>query len=335
MKKSIKRYLSYMLGIVLACGLGLTYAYAVGANDSNAFLTSSEWNAKVTQLETTLDSINDQIDDSNMDFVMSGPRLQQSFMEGLENSGSLATALTGEFKTNHIYAKSNSDGSVNYGNLYTIVDLQDGRQALRPIGIESGTNGSITWGRYALKTTTPNKYIVISSIRAENNNDLYFVERYEVGDGVYNYANSETLTVELNSNEWKTTRGTAISSCTRTAFGGLLLSANVFTPDTYDPFDGNSSYKDNAMYMTIETSGNTLKYTFEFSSDISLGYVARGNLNSFPWPLNINGKLLATQGDHLIPRTKSYDFVAKVWSPIKNCYCLKNLADGEIPILNE
>ena len=49
MKKNIKRYLSYVLGVILAMGLGLSYAYAVGANDSNAFVTTTEWETKVAQ----------------------------------------------------------------------------------------------------------------------------------------------------------------------------------------------------------------------------------------------------------------------------------------------
>ena len=50
MGKNMKKVLSYALGAILALGVGLSYAYAVGANDSNAFVTKTEWNAKVAQI---------------------------------------------------------------------------------------------------------------------------------------------------------------------------------------------------------------------------------------------------------------------------------------------
>ena len=74
--KQVKKTLSYLLAIVLALGIGLTYAYAVGANDSNAFVTTTEWEAKFAQLETSLDNVLKTVNDTNMDYVLNGPTLQ-------------------------------------------------------------------------------------------------------------------------------------------------------------------------------------------------------------------------------------------------------------------
>ena len=87
MKKNFKKCLSYVLGVVLAMGLGLSYAYAVGANDSNAFVTTTEWEQRVAQIEASLDNVNKTINDTSMDFMMNGPRLRSGLMEGFENIG--------------------------------------------------------------------------------------------------------------------------------------------------------------------------------------------------------------------------------------------------------
>ena len=87
MGKNMKKVLSYALGIILAMGIGLTYAYAVGANDSNAFVTKTEWDQKAAQIESHIDNIVKTVSDNNMDFVMNGARLQVNLIDGFENIG--------------------------------------------------------------------------------------------------------------------------------------------------------------------------------------------------------------------------------------------------------
>ena len=48
-------------------------------------------------------------------------------------------------------------------------------------------------------------------------------------------------------------------------------------------------------------------------------------------PLDLDGRKYGSLGDYLTTAVP----VSKVWSPQKNCICLKNYLNGEIPILNE
>ena len=124
MGKNMKKLLSYTLGIILAMGLGLSYAYAVGANDSNAFVTNTEWEAKVTQIETSIDNVKKTISDTNMDFVMNGPRLQTSVVDGTWNCGSVQSTDNAGFGSMPWHNTTVTD----LGNLYSRFN------DLRPIG---------------------------------------------------------------------------------------------------------------------------------------------------------------------------------------------------------
>ncbi len=148
MNKNLKRIISYALGIILAMGIGLTYAYAVGANDSNAFVTKTEWNAKVAQLEATLDNITKTINDTNMDFVMNGPRLQASLVEGFENSGGVDTNLSQPF----VYsANSTWNHQYNYFQRISNICLQDTWNGRQGIAVYTVYGGDLNGSEYQAK----------------------------------------------------------------------------------------------------------------------------------------------------------------------------------------
>ena len=56
MHKNIKKVLSYIVAIVLALGIGVTYAYAVGGNDTNNLMTKTEWQQKIDQIRASIDN---------------------------------------------------------------------------------------------------------------------------------------------------------------------------------------------------------------------------------------------------------------------------------------
>ena len=269
---------------------------------------------------------------------MSGPRLQSNLIEGMGNCGGLVyqpDTLLGGFGFYYENA-ANDTNSIAWSNDYTLQDLQDGRQAFRRLPYENVVAGLNTYFpiRYALKTTTSGKYVLLS-IGQYSGKEVATIERCAVGDGVYDYSNAETLVVELPKANWKSFSGNEISSYERTPQIDILPQYNIYTPQSFKSLqDKGESSSAGKAYMTVSSSSSTITYTFEFASDIKMMFV-QPSADTIPWLLDMKNKQVGSIGDFLKTRTKSYDFISKVYSPMKGCYCLKNFADGEIPILNE
>ena len=337
MNKNMKKVLSYALGIILAMGIGLTYAYAVGANDSNAFVTKTEWQNKIAQLETKLDNVAKTIDDTNMDFVLSGSRLQVSIMDGLENCAGTTRNSNGHYSPSSYHASS----LANLANIYPkwnelyLIDQWDGRQRVYknewPTGDTSYEIESPNC-RFALATTTPGYYIIVT-VYYTSGITFHYVKLDK-----YPYTTSipaMNLVVKLHESEW----GNRVINSGIGAYGrssNALLAGQVYT-NTYINWTSGSAdgYSTSGAYITRTKEGEYWSTTFEFPANTwamkSIG------VDTFPFhPVDMTTRKFGTIYDSVVLNpTGSNGQVAKVYSPTKGCLALKSYINGEIPILNE
>ena len=342
MKKNFKKYLSYVLGIVLAMGLGLSYAYAVGANDSNAFVTTTEWQAKVAQLESSLDNVNKTIGDTNMDFVVNGPRLQTNMVDGAQSCVSLTNADGGYLYPyrSHETTVTATNNVYDYYCDYFLPDLWNGRQNISKVYWATSDTSSTTQNlkyRYALATTTPGWYIVVSVFGGSS----WFWHYVKVGKyPIESSVTAKTFEVKFNKNEWGWpvySRGTTISALGRTTtavfMGNVGMGNEYISYNTAGGLDGFSS-NNGAITRTIE--GDVITQKFEF---IGAYYAMRSTGQAqayFPfYPLNMTNRKFGNYADRVLVSPTATGEVAKVYSLVKGCYCLKSYVNGEIPILNE
>ena len=342
MKNNFKKYLSYVLSIVLAMGLGLSYAYAVGANDSNAFVTTTEWETKFDQIETSIDNVTKTINENNMDFVMNGPRLQVSMWEGLENVGYIGQVSSNTFGFQGLwYRQTDQTGTYNYffaaPHLY-ISDQWDGRQAIANIGWGTGTYSYSSYPsrfRYALRSNDPNIYVIVYVYRFDSSN-VYggyytYVDLSWKGSTPYYYAQAKTITFTVDTTKYRNLDGNAYAGATRRnqyvyAGTGYGYDAENWTDSNADSRESNQNG-----YITRTLTGTTATITLEYPANCNTLRHNTGWSVFADFPLDLKGKKFGTLGDSVhsgIP-------VSKVWSPQKNSLCLKNYLNGEIPILNE
>ena len=343
MGKNMKKVLSYALGIVLAMGIGLSYAYAVGANDSNAFVTKTEWQAKVTQLEAALDNITKTVNDSNMDYMMNSARLQVSVFEGFENIGAVSSVngLNSVIHYGTIGTYLNLYPSKNDVNLQ---DTFDGRQKIIqhywPTSTES-YNLYALQARMAFKTNVPDVYVVASVFFQ---NSVFF---HYVYVGTYPiYASQSavpaiTLSFDLPRDKWfyignSTTTPTTISRRNSNVQYGYNTSwtrdHSSYTGGAADGFSNSGN-----AYFTKAVTADKVTYTLEFPAQYNSMRVC-GLTNIWDcWPIDMAGRKFAIASDRLVGSldAKWGASVAKVYSPQKGCICLKSFTNGEIPIMNE
>ena len=361
MNKTFKKLLSYTLGAILALGLGLSYAYAVGANDSNAFVTTTEWEAKVAQIEASLDNVTKTINDSNMDFVMNAPRLQTSLVEGFENNGGSPFPYA---IFNSVYRESSttSTGSVyhNYNQLM-IQDSWDGRQTLlTSVGYPNQSYVGTIYGckaRFALRSNDPNVYLIVSIYYIGTDNyqavtRAYQVNYVDISKVRQDYTAAKTVVVELPLSEWaipvsshltipaqgRTSTNTYTGTPANSQFPPYLAGVTTNTDNIYpvsNPATG---------YSKRDVTATDVIFTFDFPAGTS---IIRQLMSAAPWgtwdvlPVNMNGRKFGGAYDYIsINSTPTLAYtsahaIAKVYSPQKGCLCLKNYVNGEIPIFNE
>lgn len=343
MNKNLKKILSYALGVVLAMGLGLSYAYAVGANDSNAFVTKTEWEAKVTQLETSIDNVKKTINDTNLDFVMSGPRLQTSTIDGDWNCGTVQASDNASFNSIPWHASTLTD----IGNLYSrfndfsLQDLWNGKQSVNKFYWPTSNTTLSTYkisSRYALATTTPGWYIIVTMFNSASWTFHYAkLGTYPIESSV----SARTLTVKLPVDEWNwhyaRNDTTTIGAIART--NSYIYAGNVGfnTYIQYTASSGYNGYTSTTGYISRSVDSDYYTQTLEFPAGYYSICSIGANMTHFPfWPLDMTTRKFGNEGDNVIVSpTTSSGVVAKVYSPIKGCYCLKSYLNGEIPILNE
>lgn len=333
MKKNIKRYLSYVLGVILAMGLGLSYAYAVGANDSNAFVTTTEWETKVAQIEASLDNVTKTINDTNMDFMLNGPRLQASMIEGLENMAMRSPYFA--FFINSTNPPNSNDLRWPRQSGVYLSDTWNGMQQVSQQNYGTGSVSDSMSGlvaRYACKTNTPNYYVIISFYNYQHT----MIHYCSIGKGQQeNPITAKNLTFELPLDEWRMYDNTAVTTVSRRtdyqncgAAGWYGLSYRTSNSD-------GCTSTGSAVSRTVDTVNNKIIFTAEFPANC---YAIKVYALSVFGILNTNmaGKKYAGPNDtcHVNPAYAHY-YVGKVYSPQKGCLSLKTYLNGEIPILNE
>ena len=353
MGKNMKKVLSYALGAILALGVGFSYAYAVGANDSNAFVTKTEWQAKFDQLDTALNNISKTIQDSDMDFVMSGPRLQASTHDGFENTGGDNNGgyIPLDAGSPYYAAAGNTSPTNRYlrTNNLLLQDLWNGRQSVTTHSFSSnGTNDYFSCRiRFALKTDVANVYIIVSVYYAGATAGIYMTtfDYVTAGDVIQDYSAAKTLKVTLSLDEWWPIYGdTAPTDQSKS-------SSYIYTarPNEYPMNSGFFYIRDNTGtwtfsnpgtgYITRNIVGNDITFTWDFPATTSS--MKQFNTSS-PYcffnvlPLDMTRRKYGTRFDKVYINTSSLGTpIAKVYSPQKGCLALKNYMNGEIPILNE
>lgn len=350
--KNIKKLLSYLLCLVLAIGLGVGYAYAVGANDTNAFVTKQEWEEKVAQVRASIDNINKTIKDTNMDYVMHGPRIQVSFVDGFTSTSPITTDGTLAFANPFSYY--NATNIYNLYSLYNNVVLLDQWNGHQAIGnfywhtsdlSSSQVNCSC---RFAVKTIDPNVYLVVSVYDGSSSYVYGALLTYVVlGDLTeYPYASARTIQVSLPLSEWWTLRGTA---------GPTTRSGTDSTTGVYYSTGGSNKFpsaiqRGNNTYdggwssggsITCSVGVSEVSYSINFPAGAHTIKQANTSSPYCIWdvfPMNMKDRRYGGIYDTVyIPSsaTDLYSPVVKVYSPQKGCLALKNRLNGEIPILNE
>ena len=354
MGKNMKKVLSYALGIVLALGVGFTYAYAVGANDSNAFVTRTEWQAKVDQVEASIDNVTKTLNQNTMDFMMNGPRLRVGFADGFENNGGMSAtggpggmayrettlaSITSRFmRTNHMYLLDNWDGSQMVSNYeYTSSDSIAGAQY--PI-----------IARFALKVDNEEDTYIVVSITgyldlSVTNPYMGLFDRVKLGDGPPDYSSAQTLTVTLPLSDWGPMSGTAFTAQGRTSsavYTGTQANS-AFSAMTRMYSNNNSAEalsNPGTGYIRRDLTATDVSFTWEFPATACT--IKQFNTSSpycvyNAFPKNMAGRKFGGPYDRLNLSNSSVTSasVYKVYSPQKGCLALKSYLVGEIPILNE
>ena len=364
MNKTFKKILTYTLATILALGVGFSYAYAVGANDSNAFITQTEWEAKVTQVEATLDNITKTISDTNMDYVMNGPRLRVSLIDGFENISGYGIGDYGPF---NVYRSSTANTPMNKywrsGNIINLYDMWDGRQALRipPYGGTSDYSYEpcACRVRFAVRSDEdPNIYLCVN---------LYYGyrERIYAGEFIYvdiskdyhradEYASARTVSVTLSTDEWSTpvlgpsyidNKRVNLGDYSRTSsyvytgtpasnkFAQYLRMNNNNTDTGYNLNNPGTGFVE----RKVDNTARTVKFIFDFPATACTIRQINTSSPYCVWnviPINMAGRKFATANEFLAINNDFYS-IAKVYSPTKGCLALKSYLNGEIPILNE
>ena len=341
MNKNFKKILSYALGIILAMGIGLTYAYAVGANDSNAFVTKTEWDIKAAQIESQIDNIVKTVSDNNMDFVMNGARLQVSLIDGFENIGGGRDSSGYLNSYGHSATYDHNDSIYTRFNDIYLFDQWDGRQSITNQPWATSNTSYWQYGlmcKFALKTTTPDWYVIVSKFT--NNSGVVTFHYAKVGEyPVETSTTAKIFTIELPASEWWPAGGgvTPVTDITRTS--SYMYVGNVgfqaYQQNANGALDG---YSTSGGAITRTVTADKITYVIEFpASYYSIRAISGGYFNIIP--VNMAGKKFATHYDSIlqIPSNTAYKGykVSKVYSPQKGCLSLKTYMNGEIPILNE
>lgn len=364
MNKNLKKVLSYALGIVLALGISFSYAYAVGGNDSNTYVTRSEWETKIAQIEASLDNISKTVNANNMDFVMNGPRIQVGLVEGFENKGggfNFPTVFNSNVRTG---TRDDAAARMFTANMMLIQDTWDGRQALRhstPWYMAS-TNAAqyACQARFALKSVEPNIYLIVSLYKFYRGSDspytkcdLYQVSYVDLNNQTNDYASQKTVTVKLPRSEWAPWYSREL-----TTFPNYdRKSDRIFTgkpsdgafPEYlyYSETNSNTSYNlsnPGTGYATRTTSASEFTFIYEFPATactIRQASTYYNPVNGGAWvvgPKNMRGRKFGNATDKIAldsSTSVTSRAIAKVYSPQKGCLALKSYMNGEIPILNE
>ena len=274
---------------------------------------------------------------------MNGPRLQTTMIDGAQNCVSLVTSDGGYLYMygQHATQLTATNNVYNYFNDYYLADQWNGRQSIVKTTWYQGDTDYSTLClkvRYALATTTPGWYIIVSQYGGSSWIFHYAkVGKYPIETTV----TPKTFTVKFRRDEWGVSTysaGNTIGNLDRTStsiYMGNVSYPNYIRAATNTGLDGFSS---TAGYLkrTIDDDEYCTQ-TFEFMGAYYAMKSSSQAAAHFPfYPLKMENRKFGVQSDQIIyyPANSNGE-VAKVYSPQKGCYCLKSYVNGEIPILNE
>ena len=356
MVRRIKKYLSYTLGIVLALGIGLSYAYAVSANDTNTFVTKQEWQEKMAMLNTAIDNVSKTINDTNLDYVMHGPRLQTSFFDGFDK-----VSVTNGGYVNFVTPYREPTLSSIY-NLYPrfnnviLHDLWNGHQSINNYYYSTGDISAaqlVLKARFAVKTDMPGIYLVVSifdgSTGSTDSDSQCYAAMFTyvvLGDLTeFPYTNARTITVTLPLNEWWSFSGTTgpkTRARTSEAVWYSTGGSNIFVSRMQRGSNNYDGGWTSGGFVTVAVTPMSVSYTFEFPAG---AHTLKQSSTNSPWcywnilPLNMQDRRFGGPYDSVFVPSSAAETtqsqVVKIYSPQKGCLALKSYLNGEIPILNE
>ena len=273
---------------------------------------------------------------------MSGPRLQINMIDGWETCyGQLRT-------TNGLISSVGSHDSTftSLNNLYPqyndiyLLDTFNGRQNIASPWWPSGNTSYSTYVpkfRYALRTTTPGYYLIITHFAADGS----AAQINYVKTGVYPVSSTIpaiNLTVELDRSQWAYFNNsvTTIPEWSRMTRADLWAGQVGFLDYMELGNDNRQGFTITNIYCSRTVTDSTVTTTIEFPANTYSIRSRYGNmLCMFPYDLGGRGIKMGGFGDKvLVSPTNSGGAIVEVYSPIKGCMCLKTYANGEIPILN-
>ena len=350
MNKHIKKCVSYALGIILAMGLGLSYAYAVGANDSNAFVTVTEFEAKVAQIEASLDNVAQTIKTTNLDFVMNGPRLQASLIEGMENTSGAST-YGNPFELTMSSGLSSVTNNYLMRSNIVLTDQWDGRQSVDRYDYYGGDMNASEYSckmRYALRSDQdPNIYLIFSYYYVANSGHPSLVQVWylDISKPYQDYSTARSLTVTFSYRDHILFNGNPFYDTSKSS--SYIYTANrlEYMQSTRLCNSGNNTPTYGALanpgtgYFTCQVIGDNVTQTYDFPANSGGMRLVAGYLSFGPCALKrMEGRKYGNLSDMLrvsVTGDTKPTQVYKVFSPQKNCLALKSYMNGEIPIFNE
>ena len=283
-----------------------------------------------------------------MDFMLNGPRLQVSLVDGYEKVGGFLSPTSFTSGCYHWPSLGDIDHTqTQYNDIY-LMDTYDGRQK---ICVTYWPTGTTTEGNYmlrekmAFKTDAPDIYVIASICHTSH---VYF---HYVHVGTYPiYPNQasipvRTLTFKLPRSEWKyysNSMGTpvAFSRTNSNVYYGYsrlrdLEYGATNAAATGATQDGITST--GAAYITKTVDADYITYVLQFpTQNNTIRWVGASDAWDI-MPLLTDGRKVGGAGDRVNTDLIATwgGSVAKVYSPIKGCWCLKTFMNGEIPIMNE
>lgn len=286
---------------------------------------------------------------SNMDFVMSGPRLQASLVDGYENVGGFLRLNDFNYGTYHWTTLADIDHTnLQYNDIY-LADTYDGTQKIVTPYWPTGTPGygsRMLREKMAFKTDIPDIYVILNFCGTDH---VYFQYTHVGTYPIYpNQASvpARTLTFKLPRTQWKmyanSTSDPGIISRTnanvyydynRMRDMEYGATSNASAAATQDGFN----YTGNA-YITKTIDSDYITYVLQFPAQYNCIRFVSGTSSAWDIvPVFTDGRKVGTAGDRVNIQLDAAGgvSVAKVFSPQKGCLCLKSWVNGEIPIMNE
>ena len=280
---------------------------------------------------------------------MNGPRLQVSLIDGYENIGGFHRVNDFNYGCYHWTTLADIDHTnLQYNDIY-LADTYDGRQKICVPYWPTHTpayGSRLLREKMAFKTDIPDIYVILNFCGTDS---VYFQYTHVGTYPIYpNQASvpARTLTFKLPRTQWKmygssTSDPSPISRTNSYVYYGYSLMRDMEYGATNNASAAASQdgfgYSANA-YITKTVDSDYITYVLQFPAQYNC--IRFVNSTSAAWdivPVFTDGRKVGNAGDRVNINLNATwgGSVAKVYSPIKGCLCLKTFINGEIPIMNE